>query len=255
MQVETGASLPSQLFEIKKYAESANLILLDDYIYTEEGVSGKNTEHRPEFQRMISDAKKTPPPFNTLICYDNSRFARSREDSIVYKALLRKRGIDVVFVKQNFDTNTVSGQLLESITEVLDEFYLKNLSVETLRGQLENARQGFLNGGIPPFGYRRVEVKNYKGGKKNTLEPDPVTSLIVKDIYRMRILGYGYRHIAYHLNEKNITTVKGRAWTGSTIYSLLRDNQEAYLGTLIFNKWDHKTKNTKYKPEKGRMKK
>jgi DNA invertase Pin-like site-specific DNA recombinase len=246
MQVETGSSLPSQLLEIKRYAKNHNLILLGDYTYTEEGVSAKN-DRRPEFQRMVSDAKKNPPPFKTIICYDSSRFARSQEDCIVYKAILRKRGVDIAFVKQNFD-DSLGGRLLESITEVLDEFYLKNLSVETLRGQMMNARQGYLNGGTPPYGYRKVGIANDKGGKKFTLEPDPVTSLAVKDIVKMRLLGYGYRHIAYNLNERGIPTARGGSWTGSTICHLLR-NTDPYLGKLVFNKWDHKTVGQKFKPE------
>jgi DNA invertase Pin-like site-specific DNA recombinase len=119
MQVEGGTSLASQLLEIKRFAETNNYILLDGHIYQEEGVSGKSATIRPEFQRMISDAKKSPPPFNTIICWDNSRFARSQEDAIVYKALLKKRNVDVVFVKQNFD-DSLGGKIFEAVTEILD---------------------------------------------------------------------------------------------------------------------------------------
>jgi hypothetical protein len=96
----------------------------------------------------------------------------------------------------------------------------------------------------------KIEASNGLGGKKYRLQPDPVTSKVVQDIFAKRILGYGYRHIAYNLNEKDIFTARGGTWTGSAIYSLLRNNQEAYLGTLVFNKWDHKTVGQKYKDEK-----
>jgi len=50
-----------------------------------------------------------------------SRFARSREDSILYKAMLKKAGVQVVSINEPFD-DTPTGRLLEAIIESLDEF-------------------------------------------------------------------------------------------------------------------------------------
>lgn len=83
MQVETGASLPSQLAEIRSYCQKHGLELLEDHIYTDAGESAR-TDDRPAFQAMISAARQKPPPFNVIVCWENSRFARSREDAITY---------------------------------------------------------------------------------------------------------------------------------------------------------------------------
>lgn len=248
MQVQTDTSISSQLLAIRKYAEAHDYFILENSIYEELGVSASSADARPSFQKMIYDAKQPDRPFHAILCYDSSRFSRSREDCIIYKSLLRKKGIELVFVKQNFDTDTVSGLILEGICELFDEVYLRNLSVETLRGQLENARQGFLNGGFAPYGYKRVEVQNNRGARKYTLQPDEVTAPIVKEIFKRRIQGLGYRAIAYELNTKGIPSARGGEWRASSIYSILK-NYDAYLGTYIFNKWNHKDEGVKFKPE------
>jgi len=62
------------------------------------------------------------------LTYRTDRFARNREDAVVYKYLLRKKcEIDVIFVTQPFDDSPI-GQLLEGILECVDQFYSQNLS-------------------------------------------------------------------------------------------------------------------------------
>ena len=60
MQVETGASLPSQLAEIRSYCQKHGLELLEEHIYTDAGESAR-TDDRPAFQAMISAARQKPP--------------------------------------------------------------------------------------------------------------------------------------------------------------------------------------------------
>ena len=56
-----------------------------------------------------------------------SRFARNREDSIGYKFLLGRHGIQAVFMNEPID-NSATGQMMEGIIEALDEFYPRNLA-------------------------------------------------------------------------------------------------------------------------------
>jgi site-specific DNA recombinase len=88
-----------------------------------------------------------------------SRFARNREDSIVYKSLLRKHGVQVISVTEPFE-DTPTGKLLEAIIESLDEFYSANLGQEVLRGLRESASRGFYVSSRTPYGYRRVKVRD-----------------------------------------------------------------------------------------------
>ena len=248
MQVETGASLPSQLAEIRAYCKKNGLELIEDHIYTDAGESARSDD-RPAFQAMISAARQRPAPFNVIVCWENSRFARSREDAITYKALLKKNCVDLRFVKQDFE-DTPMGQFMEGIVELVDEWYSKNLAVETKRGLIENARQGYAGGGTPPYGLRRAVKLNEFGKEKAIRELDPDTAPIVREIFEMRVeKKMGYRAIAYALNARGIRSPKGGDWSANTIYYMLTKNQPAYLGHLVFNRADHKTPGQKDKPQ------
>jgi DNA invertase Pin-like site-specific DNA recombinase len=201
MQVETGASLPSQLTEIRAYCNKHSLALCEEYIYTDAGESAR-TDDRPVFQAMISAARQKPSPFSVIVCWENSRFARSREDAITYKALLKRCGVELRFVKQDFE-DTPMGAFMEGIVELVDEWYSKNLAVETRRGLIENARQGYSGGGTPPYGLRRVTTTNEYGKEKAAREPDPETAPIVREIFEMRAdkkMG-GYTNTANTMND------------------------------------------------------
>ena len=98
----------SQLKMIEKYAKDNDIILSKEYIYADEGISGRTVKKRPEFQRMIAVAKSKPKPFDVILVWKLSRFARNREDSIVYKSMLKKDcGIDVISVS-NIGLNLTS---------------------------------------------------------------------------------------------------------------------------------------------------
>ena len=70
------------------YANSHNIFISPDLIFTENGISGRKADKRPEFQRMIGMAKTDEPPFSVILVWKFSRFARNQEESIVYKSIL-----------------------------------------------------------------------------------------------------------------------------------------------------------------------
>ena len=65
----------SQLEKIKEYAKRNGYILPEEYIFRDEGISGRNTKKRVEFNRMIGIAKQKPKPFDTILLWKFSRFA------------------------------------------------------------------------------------------------------------------------------------------------------------------------------------
>ncbi|MGC9125610.1 MAG: recombinase family protein, partial [Caldisericaceae bacterium] len=115
----------------------------------------------------------------------------------------------------------------------------------------ENATQGFWNGGVPPIGYKVVEIKNGEG-KKKVLEIDEESENAVKEIYELFLKGYGLKKISGMLNEEEFKTNRGNSFSPSTVRGILKN--EAYAGTLIWNKYDKKTKGKKYKDKKDWVK-
>ena len=74
------------------------IVVPDEYIFRDDGISGRTARKRPAFNTMIGTAKLTPKPFEAILLWKFSRFARNREDSIVYKSMLRKLGIEVISI-------------------------------------------------------------------------------------------------------------------------------------------------------------
>jgi len=199
--------------------------------YIDEAESGRSID-RPGFKQMIVAARQKPVPFEAILVWKLSRFARNREDSIIYKSLLRKQGIQVISINEPVE-DTPSGRLLEGIIEVIDEFYSANLSQDVLRGMRENAGRGFCNGGRAPYGYIRVKVQD--GATSRTkLEPDPKTAPIVQRIFRECLWGKGLRAIAWGLNADALASSTGKKWGTTSIEKIVHN--EAYTGALVWGK-------------------
>ncbi|WP_411735633.1 recombinase family protein [Paenibacillus sp. M2] len=224
-QAERELSIPAQREALQRYADELGWSIVNEYI--DEAKSAK-TDGRPDFQRMIADAQKTDKHFDAIVVHKFDRFSRNRADHAIYKALLKKHGVTVVSASEPIDADTPHGFLLESMLEVISEFYNVNLRHETLKGMRENASQGFHCGGRVPFGYRRVQT-----GRKVTYElGTDKEAKVVQQMFQMAAEGHGGKRIARELNNQNI--IEGRRWAPSTVLAIL-DNP-VYLGKRVWNK-------------------
>lgn len=223
-QAERELSIPAQREASQRFAAERGWIIVEEYV--DEAKSAKS-DARPEFQRMIAAAQKKDKSFEAIVVHKFDRFSRNRADHAVYKALLKKYGVAVVSVSEPIEADTPHGFLLESLLEVISEFYNVNLRHETLKGMRENAAQGFHCGGRAPYGYRR-----HQEGVKVTyiLGPDEEVQTVVH-IFEMATNGWGGKQIARQLNEG--TQFPDRRWAPSTILSIL--NNRAYLGERVWN--------------------
>src|SRR5688500_14257443 len=97
-QIE-GHSLDFQLNDCQAMATRDGFSVSEQHIYRDEGISAKTALDRPSFQRMIVDAKSTPKPFERIYVWKLDRFARNREDAVVYKSLLRRAEVALISVK------------------------------------------------------------------------------------------------------------------------------------------------------------
>ena len=213
----------AQLAEIRKYAAGHGYILPNEFIFMDEGISGKNTAKREEFNRMIGVAKQKPKPFDAILLWKFSRFARNRQDSIVYKSMLRHDlGIDVISISEPLAEDKTS-ILMEAIIEAMDEYYSINLAEEVKRGMTEKARRGGLQS-TPSFGYKVVE---------NKLIPLPEEAALVRSIFDRFIQGEGLFPIAKWLNSLGVTTHRGNQFENRTVEYILRN--PVYIGKLRWN--------------------
>lgn len=210
----------SQLEKIREYAAKNNLLLLSEYIFHDDGISGRAAEKRPGFQQMIATAKDPSHPFDVIIVWKFSRFARNQEESIFYKSILRSKcKVDVVSVSEPLIAGPF-GSLIERIIEWMDEFYSVRLAEEVKRSMTVNAKNGALQA-TPSFGYR---VENRQ------LVIVPEEAEIIREIFRRFISGDAMFRIAKDLSARGVRTHRGNPFENRTIDYIL--NNPVYLGKL-----------------------
>ena len=223
----------SQLKAIRDYARKNDMILPEEFIFVDEGISGRKAAKRPEFMKMIGTAKIKPKQFDVILLWKFSRFARNREDSIVYKSMLRKQcGIEVISISEQLGEDKTS-ILIEALIEAMDEYYSINLAEEVRRGMTEKAQRGEVVS-TPPFGY---DVKD------NVFVPNPETAPVVKMIFNKYLSGRGCLEIAKELNTMGIRTKYGNKWENRGVEYVLRN--VVYTGKLTWTPVKSKTRDYK----------
>lgn len=208
------------------YAKAHNIFISPEYVFIENGISGRKADKRPEFQRMISIAKADDPPFSLILVWKFSRFARNQEESIVYKSMLKKQhGVDVVSITEPLIDGPFGG-LIERIIEWMDEYYSINLSQEVKRGMTEKAMRGGYQA-TPSLGYASPAP-----GQPFVIVPSEAE--IVKYVFDQ----YANHHkdptsIARKLNEKRLLTKRGNRFEKRNINIILRNR--FYIGKVVWN--------------------
>ncbi len=219
---QTEFSPAAQLRELHEYAAAHSLILDDRYVYADEGISGRRAEKRPAFMQMIADAKSDVHPFDVVLVHKFDRFARSREDSIVYKSMLKRAGVEVISIKEPLSEGSYSG-VMEAIYESFAEAYSINLGQEVRKGMTEKALRGEPQT-APPFGYRLENKQFY---------PHDTEAPIVVQIFERFAAGEGLFPIAKWLNSEGLTTHRGSPFENRTVEYILRN--PVYIGMLRWN--------------------
>jgi site-specific DNA recombinase len=220
-------SVAAQLKALREYAARNGHSVVREFI--DEAESGR-TSYRPQFRQMIAMARHSDKPFDLILVYKYSRFTRNREDSIVYKALLKKSGVQLFSITEPLE-DTAMGRFMQSIIECLDEFYSENLGEEVTRGMRESASRGFYLCSRAPYGYRTIKVND--GGKERTrLDIDQFQSQVVAWIFEEVVSGKGLTEIVKELNSKGIAGPKGNTWGKTTVHKIL--SNEIYTGSMFW---------------------
>lgn len=243
-QAEKELSIPAQVKAIQQYCQERGFLIINEFI--EKGKSAK-TDDREEFQKMIALAKRSNRPFDAILVHKFDRFSRKRDDHVIYKALLAQVGVKVISVTEQTEADTPQDKLLEGMLEVMSEFFNANLATEVRKGMTQNAKQGYNNGGTPPYGYRTeyIALGNHKTKATWVLGPREETDIVKWIFNQYAHEGMGYTKIASELNRQQIRSQKGGTWSSSTIRAIIFN--EAYVGRRCWNKQDYQTKGKKWR--------
>lgn len=215
-------SLDSQLKLIRNFAAKNDYIVPEEFVFVDDGISGRSAKKRPAFQQMIGWAKEKNRPFEAILVWKFSRFARNQEESIVYKSMLSRSGVEVVSISEPLAVGPF-GSLIERILEWMDEFYSIRLSGEVKRGMTEKVSRGEVVT-VPSFGYDIVE-KNY------VPNADAET---VRRIYRDYLSGVGMATIARQLGLEGVRTRRGNPPENRWVEYILTN--PVYIGKIRWSK-------------------
>jgi len=216
-----GYSLDAQLDAMREYCHTKGYDVAGEYV--DGGYSGRS-DNRPQFKRLIADAQDGL--FNMVIVHKFDRFARSRDHSVTYKALLRKIGIPVISVMEPTDPDSPASIITEGMFEVLGEWYSANLAQEVRKGKVKSAQLGRWQGGWIKYGYRVNEAGFY--------EVDDTEAQHLLTMFQKAETGMPLRQLMQWLHKQGIPTKRGGRWTAQHLSSLLRDT--TYIGKGLYSK-------------------
>ena len=157
-----------------------------------------------------------------------SRFARNTVDSLTTVRMLKEKGVEVYFEKENIYTFDSKGELLITI--------MSSLAQEESRSISENVTWGvhkrFADGKVS-MPYRRF--LGYAKGEDGTPVVVESEAKTVRLIYKLFLDGKTPSAIAKHLTEQGIPTPGNKEiWTPSTVKSILTN--EKYKGDALLQK-------------------
>lgn len=216
---QTDQSIEGQLRVCTDFCKQRGLTVIDTYC--DRHISGR-TDERPEFQRLIADAKRKK--FEAVVVYKTDRFARNKYDSAVYKRELKRNGIQIFYAAEAIPDGP-EGIILESLMEGLAEYYSAELAQKIKRGMHESALKCQSTGSGRPLGYRVDGQKRF--------QIDPESAQTVQTIFEQYIKGESNAAICELLNSRGLRTAQGKPFNKNSINRIIKNRK--YIGEYRYH--------------------
>lgn len=201
--------------------------------YIDEGITGTSAEKRPQFMKIIKDAKARK--FDMIITREVSRFARNTVDTLQYTRELKARGVEVFFINDNIKTFDGDGELRLTIMATLAQDESRKTSVRVKSGQQTSMNNGTFYGNGNILGYKRVQTLLPDNKKQVDFIIDPEQAKTVKLIYEMYLAGNGLTKIKEELERRGHKTAMGKTrWYETVIGHVLKNT--FYCGIITYHK-------------------
>ncbi|MBI5629910.1 MAG: recombinase family protein [Elusimicrobia bacterium] len=247
-------SIEDQKKACRDYADQKGWGIVREFIPEKGYASGLTIERDSRFQEMIRLAQAGGHGISHLLVYDVSRLGRlPAEDKIYWEQALKRAGVWVVYVKDEFKND---GSLGDSVSKLIKHAqaheYSQKLSETTIRGCKSHASLGRSCGGRPPYGYARLLVNSQQqpirvlnNGERKAEKSQHVVWTpgsadeveVVRSIFQAYDRGNGLGAIVDDLNSRSIPAPHGGLWAKNSILSLLKN--QAYKGTLVYNRHNY----------------
>jgi len=225
----TGYSLDAQLDACRGYAGGQGWEIVSEFV--EPGVTG-TSDKRPAFQAMIRSA--LAGECDVVLVHKYDRLNRNRFDAVLYKRMLREKGIAVISASEPGSEDGPAGMLVEGMLEVIAEWYSANLSTEVRKGIRRKAANGEPVGPVP-LGYYREPGTSWVaitelGGRITEAFQEFATGRYSLSAWATEACRWGYR-----------SRSGGRIHAGNwqTIF-----RNRFYLGVIVYDGTEYQGKHT-----------
>ena len=149
-----------QLHSFEGYTEKIKKVFIDK-------LSGKNTD-RPQLQAMLSYVREG----DVVVVSDFSRLARSTRDMLQIVQELTDKGVGLVSLKENVDTDTPQGRFMLTVFAALAELERETILQRQREGIALAKQQGKYKGRKPlPFNEEkfREECRKWRNGEQTAV--------------------------------------------------------------------------------------
>lgn len=206
--------------ELKK--SYPNWIIIERYV--DDGISGTQAKKRPEFMRMIDDAKMGK--FDLIVTREVARFARNTIDCLEVTRQLRKYGVEVFFVQDGIWTTESEGEMILTIRAMVAQEESRKMSERIKAGQAISRKNGVLYGNGNLLGYDRI-------GDTYLINQEQAET--VRMIFNLYESGLGVQAIRNELIKCEQKNSSGLIkWDSTRILRCLKNT--IYKGIMAYNK-------------------
>jgi DNA invertase Pin-like site-specific DNA recombinase len=250
-------SIEQQLNDVRAWAVEKRYWIIAEYL--EPATSGRKDDKRPEFQRMIDDAKplvawrknprRHPRPafyFELVIAWHSNRFSRAKPlKAAKAKDVLCDAGVRLDTYSEGVtDWSKGLDVVMDTLRQHANAEYSREFGQKSVRGRNDLIRAGEWPHGAVPYGYDRVYVDDR--GKEHFVartekfkkpsswtrrlvvnEDEKAVVLRIFDLYLVK--RWGRLKIANRLTDEGVPSPGGAAvWNEVTILNIL--SNPAYAG-------------------------
>lgn len=176
-QVNEGDSLVAQQHEIEQEVEfrtrreNWNVESLEFFV--DAGKSAKD-QNRPQLQRLKREI--AAGKVDIVICFKLDRITRSLKDFVDLWSLFEEHGVDVISLREKFDTSMPTGEAMVQLIMVFAQLERRMTAERTYSIMRDRADRGLWNGGHI-LGYRS------KPDEPGQLEVDQEAAVLVHSIF------------------------------------------------------------------------
>lgn len=160
-QFKNNCSIETQIESCRDYCARNGIRIKKEF-------GGKNESAKEAgdlFMDMIGEVMNDPE-YNQIVVFDYDRFSRNSEDGIVYKAKVKRNGVNVKSVNQPIDSNNVLAEQIENILIIIAEIENAMRRHKCYEGMVKCINRGEWYS-RPPLGYTSQKVDRHHVIKVN----------------------------------------------------------------------------------------